>query len=65
MRMLLRPAPMSTPPRNPSATYELENIISVAATDHDDLLASFSSHGKGVDLAAPGVDILSTIGNAI
>ncbi len=42
-------------------TYDLDNIISVAATDDTDALASFSSRGDGVDLAAPGVDILSTL----
>ncbi|MGN0593251.1 MAG: S8 family serine peptidase [Ruminococcus sp.] len=36
-------------------------IISVAATDENDDLASFSNYGmKSVDLAAPGVNILST-----
>jgi len=43
------------------ASYNLDNIISVAATDHDDSLAWFSNYGEqSVDLAAPGVDILST-----
>ncbi len=43
------------------ASYDLDNIISVAATDKDDNLASFSNYGKNsVDVAAPGVDILST-----
>lgn len=47
-------------PHYPSS-YELENIIAVAATDHDDQLASFSNWGAtSVDLAAPGEDILST-----
>jgi subtilisin family serine protease len=47
------------------ATYDYENIISVAATDKNDKLASFSNWGpKTVHLAAPGVDILSTmVGN--
>ena len=48
---------------NPSypASYPLDNIISVAATDHSDGLASFSNYGlTSVDLAAPGVNILST-----
>ncbi len=41
--------------------YDLENVISVAATDESDKLASFSSYGaESVDLAAPGVAILST-----
>ena len=42
------------------AAYDLDNIISVAATDHDDIYAGFSSWGEDwVDLAAPGVSILS------
>jgi subtilisin family serine protease len=37
------------------------NVICVAASDRSDQLASFSNHGtSAVDLAAPGVDILST-----
>jgi subtilisin family serine protease len=48
-------------PHFPS-NYDLDNIISVAATDHNDLLASFSNVGVNtVDVGAPGVDILSTI----
>ncbi|OQW91800.1 MAG: hypothetical protein BWK78_03535 [Thiotrichaceae bacterium IS1] len=44
------------------ASYNLPNIIAVAATDHADNLASFSNYGKtAVDLGAPGVDIYSTI----
>ena len=44
------------------AAYDLDNIIAVAATDHDDLYAGFSSWGEDwVDLAAPGVNILSTV----
>lgn len=43
------------------ASYNLDNIISVAATDHDGQLAEFSNYGaQSVDIAAPGVDILST-----
>ncbi len=49
-----------TSPHYPSS-YNLDNIVAVAATDHNDALASFSSYGATtVDLAAPGVDILST-----
>jgi subtilisin family serine protease len=47
-------------PRYP-ASFALENLISVAATDNSDNLASFSNFGAtSVDLAAPGVEILST-----
>jgi parallel beta-helix repeat protein len=36
-----------------------ENVISVAATDDADNRASFSNYGESVDVAAPGVNILS------
>ena len=43
------------------ATYAVDNVISVAASDSKDARASFSSYGKKtVHLAAPGVDIYST-----
>ncbi len=46
------------------ATFDLDNIVSVAATDHNDEMASFSNYGATtVDLAAPGVSILSTTPN--
>ncbi|MCX5771877.1 MAG: S8 family serine peptidase, partial [Candidatus Hydrogenedentes bacterium] len=48
-------------PNYPSC-YESPNIISVAASDHNDLKADFSNYGVvTVDLAAPGVDVLSTV----
>ncbi len=48
-------------PHYPSS-YELPNVIAVAATDHNDALAWFSCYGpESVDLAAPGVSILSTV----
>jgi serine protease len=44
------------------ASYNLPNIISVAATNHADGLASFSNFGLvTVDLGAPGVGIRSTL----
>jgi thermitase len=44
------------------ASYSSANIIAVAATDSKDSLASFSNYGAtSVDLAAPGVGILSTL----
>lgn len=42
------------------ASYDLDNVISVAANDRKERLASFSSFGETtVDLSAPGVHILS------
>jgi subtilisin family serine protease len=47
-------------PTYPASLPE-DNVISVAATDSNDQLASFSNYGAtSVDLAAPGVNILST-----
>ena len=43
------------------ASYDAPNVISVAATDNRDALASFSNYGaNSVDLGAPGVLVLST-----
>lgn len=48
-------------PHYPSS-YDLPNIIAVAATDKYDHLAGFSNYGvESVDVAAPGVDIYSTV----
>ena len=48
-------------PRYPAA-FDLPNVISVAATDRNDSYAWFTNYGATtVDLAAPGVDILSTL----
>jgi subtilisin family serine protease len=45
--------------------YTSENLISVAATNNQDKLASFSNYGIiSVDLGAPGVDIYSTKKNS-
>jgi thermitase len=43
------------------ASYQLPNVISVAALNRNDELASFSNYGaKTVHVAAPGAEILST-----
>lgn len=47
------------------AAYNLDNIISVAATDNNDARATFSNYGPAsVDLGAPGVNVLSTYGTS-
>ena len=52
---------IDTTPSYP-ASYDLPNIFSVAALDNRGNLANFSNYGvKNVDVAAPGVDILSTL----
>ncbi|MBF0363423.1 MAG: S8 family serine peptidase [Oligoflexia bacterium] len=44
------------------ASYDMENIISVAALDVNNNLGSFSNWGKtSVDIGAPGVRVYSTI----
>ncbi|MFZ9001465.1 MAG: S8 family serine peptidase [Bacteriovoracaceae bacterium] len=50
-------------PHYPS-NYDVINVISVAASDSSDKLASFSCYGsKTVHIAAPGKNILSTVKN--
>ena len=41
------------------ASYD--SVISVAATDDTDTVADFSNQNRWVELAAPGVDVLSTV----
>lgn len=43
------------------ASFNLPNMITVAATDNSGKIASFSNFGSLVDIAAPGKDILSTV----
>lgn len=48
----------SSVPEYPAA---YPNVMAVAATDSSDRRASFSNFGSYVDVAAPGVDIMSTV----
>ncbi|WP_231507841.1 S8 family serine peptidase [Bacillus sp. UNC41MFS5] len=45
-------------PMYPAAS---EGVLGVSATDRNDRIASFSNYGHYIDLAAPGVDIYSSI----
>lgn len=38
-----------------------DDCLAVGATDSSDARASFSNHGSGIDLVAPGASILSTV----
>ena len=59
------PAISLNSPNYPS-THANENLVSVAATNRADQLASFSNYGRDtVDLAARGVSILSTISHEV
>ena len=47
------------------ASYDMDNIISVAAIDSNGALGAFSNWGvKTVDIAAPGVKVFSTVAKA-
>ena len=51
----------SSEKRSYPASYQYDNIISVAAIGSDDRLGSFSNYGaKSVHIAAPGVKVYST-----
>ena len=51
---------VETAPRFP-ASFDLNNLISVASTDNNDVLTSFSNFGAThVTVAAPGINILTT-----
>ena len=44
------------------ANFDVDTLVAVAATDSGDALANFSYYGaQNVDIAAPGVDIYSTV----
>lgn len=42
------------------ACFDIPNILSVASIDYMGVLSSFSCYGEAIDVAAPGIDILST-----
>ncbi|MCK6561954.1 S8 family serine peptidase [bacterium] len=48
---------------NPAIGYpgSYPPVIAVAATNHNDVKASFSNYGTWVDISAPGVSVLSTL----
>jgi thermitase len=47
----------------PSYPAAYKHVISVSATDRQNRKATFSNYGSTIDVAAPGVDILSTLPN--
>lgn len=51
------------PVKKPHLPSTYPGVIEVAATDSKDKTASFSNWGKTVTVAAPGVDIISTLPN--
>lgn len=46
---------------SPMYPASYNHVISVAASDQNDVKASFSNYGPNIDVTAPGVDILSTL----
>ncbi len=51
-----------SPSHNYPSDYDLPNILSVAATDQNDLITEFSNFGTtSIDVGAPGENILSTV----
>ncbi|GAA3166303.1 MULTISPECIES: type VII secretion-associated serine protease mycosin [Streptomyces] len=45
----------------PAAFQEFDNVLAVAASDRNNERAAFSQPGDYVDIAAPGVDMVSTV----
>ena len=43
------------------ASYDLDNVISIAATDSNNNLAYFSNYGNRIDIAASGLSIYSSL----
>ena len=57
-----KPINTDTGPKTYPACYDLDNIISVAASNENDQLVSFSNYGDTtVDVMAPGDNIKSTV----
>lgn len=50
----------ANPPRQ-AVRAAADNVIFVAATDHNDQKAGFSNYGTLIEIAAPGVNIMSTL----
>lgn len=61
-RIVVVAAAGNSGPRDNTVLYpaKYESVIAVSATDDTDTIASFSSRGAEVELAAPGVSIYST-----
>lgn len=53
-----------SPPDQPSYPAAQPGVIAVAATDPNDVRATFSKYGSWVDLTAPGDDIITTFPQA-
>jgi len=49
------------PVTHPHLPSTIDGVIEVAATDSKDKTAYFSNYGKTISIAAPGVDVLSTV----
>lgn len=59
-KVIVASAGNSGPNGEPSYPAAYPNVIGVGATDRQDEIASFSTQGNYLDIAAPGVEIVST-----
>ena len=55
----------NTGDNTPSYPAAYDNVLSVAATNSKDVMASFTTYGSTVDISAPGVSIFTTSFNNI